>query len=210
MNYYNEINEAIVEGETGRVVELIKEAYGQLYPAEQILNEGLIKGIEMVADKFRDDGLAVPEVIMSTRALQIGLKVIQPYLKKTSQQKKMKIVIGTVAGDLHDIGKNIIKVVISTLDVEIVDLGIDVSVDEFVKAVKHEKPEILMISALLTTTLDQMKAIIKAIEEEGLRKKVLIFVGGAPVTQEYADQIGADYYTMDSSELRELLKNKLR
>lgn len=210
MNFYDEINKAVIEGETGKVVQLIKAACGQLYPAERILNDGLIKGIEMVAEKFRDDELMVPEVIMSTRALQVGLKVIQPYLKKTNPRKKMKIAIGTVAGDLHDIGKNIIKVVISTLDIEIIDLGIDVSVDEFVKSIKNDKPEILMISALLTTTLNQMKTIIKALEDACLRKKVLIFVGGAPVTAEYAKEIGADYYFSDSIELRDFLKKMLK
>lgn len=210
MTCYEKIQKAIEDGEVKDVVYAIKDAIGQLYSPENILNDGIIRGIEIVAEKFREDKLLVPEVILSTRALHVGLKTIKPYLKKTSHSQRMKVVIGTVSGDLHDIGKNIIKIVISTMDIEVIDLGIDVSVEAFVAAVKKEKPEVLMLSALLTTTINQMKFVIEAINREGLHDNLAIFVGGAPVTEEFAKDIGADFYTGDSGELKEILERKIK
>lgn len=210
MDYYKAINKAIEEGETRDVVALTREAVAQLYPPEKILNDGLIQGIELVAEKFREAELLVPEVILSTRAVQAGLKTIKPYLEADVKNKQVRVMIGTVSGDLHDIGKNIIKIVVSTLGVEIIDLGIDVSAEKFVQGVLKEKPQILMMSALLTTTINQMQSVIQRLEEENLRKNLIVFVGGAPVTEVFAADIGADYYTPDSSELKEVLEKILK
>lgn len=210
MDYYKAINKAIEEGETRDVVALTREAVAQLYPPEKILNDGLIQGIELVAEKFREAELLVPEVILSTRAVQAGLKTIKPYLEADVKNKQVRVMIGTVSGDLHDIGKNIIKIVVSTLGVEIIDLGIDVSAEKFVQGVLKEKPQILMMSALLTTTINQMQSVIQRLEEENLRKNLIVFVGGAPVTETFAADIGADYYTPDSSELKEVLEKILK
>ena len=152
MDYYKAINKAIMEGETRDVVDLTREALAQLYPPEKILNDGLIQGIELVAEKFREAELLVPEVILSTRAVQAGLKTIKPYLEADVKNKQVRVMIGTVSGDLHDIGKNIIKIVVSTLGVEIIDLGIDVSAEKFVQGVLKEKPQILMMSAPVSYT----------------------------------------------------------
>lgn len=210
MDYYKAINKAIEEGETRDVVALTREAVAQLYPPEKILNDGLIQGIELVAEKFREAELLVPEVILSTRAVQAGLKTIKPYFEADVKNKQVRVMIGTVSGDLHDIGKNIIKIVVSTLGVEIIDLGIDVSAEKFVQGVLKEKPQILMMSALLTTTINQMQSVIQRLEEENLRKNLIVFVGGAPVTEAFAADIGADYYTPDSSELKEVLEKILK
>lgn len=210
MDYYKAINQAIEEGETRDVVRLTKEAVANLYPAEKVLNEGLIQGIEIVAEKFRESELLVPEVILSTRAVQAGLKTIKPFLEADVKNRQIRVMIGTVSGDLHDIGKNIIKIIVSTLGVEIIDLGIDVSTEKFLVAVKKEKPQILMMSALLTTTINQMKNVIECLKKENLRKNRLIFVGGAPVTEAFAKDIGADYYTPDAGELKEVLEKVIK
>ncbi|MEG0377229.1 MAG: cobalamin-dependent protein [Eubacterium sp.] len=206
MNYYKALNKAIEDGETRDVVKLTQAAIAELYPPERILSEGLIKGIEGVAEKFREAELLVPEVILSTRAVQAGLKTVKPYLESAKKNDRIKVMIGTVSGDLHDIGKNIIKIIVSTLGVEIIDLGIDVSAEKFVQGVKRERPQILMMSALLTTTISQMGTVIKYLEKEGLRKELIIFVGGAPVSDVFAHEIGADYTTPDAEELREILE----
>ncbi|MEG0377047.1 MAG: corrinoid protein [Eubacterium sp.] len=206
MDYYQEIIKAIEEGETRDVVMLVKDAIHQLYPSEKILDLGLIRGIERVAEKFREAELLIPEVIMSTRALQAGLKTIKPYLTAQTKNNRIKVVIGTVSGDLHDIGKNIIKVVVSMQGFEIVDIGIDVSTERFVEAVKKEKPQIIMMSALLTTTIGHMEEIIEMLEKKNLRKDRLIFVGGAPVNKSFALEIGADYYTSNIEELKGILQ----
>lgn len=150
----------------------------------------------------------IPEALVATRALNAGLKTISPYIKKDNMYKA-RAVIGTVEGDIHDIGKNLVKMVVSTVGVEVIDLGIDVSIEKFIDAIKKYKPQLVMISALLTTTLKQMKLTIEEIKNKNLRDDVIIFVGGAPVTRAYAMEIKADYYTKDVVELRDLLDENL-
>ena len=205
MDVYERVRQNILEGEAEEVSKIVKELVNLKYPPEKILQEGLIKGIEILADKFKTEMVLIPEALVATRALNAGLKTISPYIKKDNMYKA-RAVIGTVEGDIHDIGKNLVKMVVSTVGVEVIDLGIDVSIEKFIDAIKKYKPQLVMISALLTTTLKQMKLIIEEIENKNLRDDVIIFVGGAPVTRAYAMEIKADYYTKDVVELRDLLR----
>ena len=208
MDVYERVRQNILEGEAEEVSKIVKELVNLKYPPEKILQEGLIKGIEILADKFKTEMVLIPEALVATRALNAGLKTISPYIKR-DHMYKARAVIGTVEGDIHDIGKNLVKMVVSTVGVEVIDLGIDVSIDKFIEAIKKYKPELVMISALLTTTLKQMKLTIEEIENENLRDDIIIFVGGAPVTRAYAMEIKADYYTKDVVELRNLLYENL-
>ena len=208
MDVYERVRQNILEGEAEEVSKIVKELVNLKYPPEKILQEGLIKGIEILADKFKTEMVLIPEALVATRALNAGLKTISPYIKKDNMYKA-RAVIGTVEGDIHDIGKNLVKMVVSTVGVEVIDLGIDVSIEKFIDAIKKYKPQLVMISALLTTTLKQMKLTIEEIENKNLRDDVIIFVGGAPVTRAYAMEIKADYYTKDVVELRDLLDENL-
>ena len=209
MDYYELISEAIISGETGKVVKYIKEAVSLKYPSEHILKYGLIKGVNVISNKFKYEDVLIPEVLMSTRALHAGLRALQPYIQSKDKKKRVKIVMGTVYGDLHDIGKNIVKILLTTLNVEIIDLGVDVSMENFVEAVEREKPDLLMMSSLLTTTMNEMKLVIKELEKRGLREKVIIFIGGGPIREAFRKQIGADYYIEEAIELRDYIKNNL-
>ena len=208
MDVYERVRQNILEGEAEEVSKIVKELVNLKYPPEKILQEGLIKGIEILADKFKTEMVLIPEALVATRALNAGLKTISPYIKRDNMYKA-RAIIGTVEGDIHDIGKNLVKMVVSTVGVEVIDLGIDVSIDKFIDAIKKYKPQLVMISALLTTTLKQMKLTIEEIENKNLRDDVIIFVGGAPVTRAYAMEIKADYYTKDVVELRDLLDENL-
>ena len=208
MDVYEEIRKNLLDGNAEIVSELIDKAIKLKYPPESLLKEGVIKGIEILAEKFKTEMVMVPEALIATRALNAGLETLDPYLKEGIKYKA-RALIGTVEGDIHDIGKNIAKMMASTTGLEIIDLGVDVSAETFVKAISKYKPEIVMISALLTTTLKYMKNTIQMIENAGLRKEVVIFVGGSPVTPQYAREIGADYYTGDVIELRNVLNNDL-
>ena len=208
MDVYERVRQNILEGEAEEVSKIVKELVNLKYPPEKILQEGLIKGIEILADKFKTEMVLIPEALVATRALNAGLKTISPYIKKDNMYKA-RAVIGTVEGNIHDIGKNLVKMVVSTVGVEVIDLGIDVSIEKFIDAIKKYKPQLVMISALLTTTLKQMKLTIEEIKNKNLRDDVIIFVGGAPVTRAYAMEIKADYYTKDVVELRDLLDENL-
>lgn len=209
MDVYEEIRVNLLEGEAEKVSELIENAIKLKYPPECLLQEGLIKGIEILADKFKTEMVMVPEALIASRALNAGLETINPYLHNGSRKYKGRALIGTVEGDIHDIGKNIAKMMADTTGLEVIDLGVDISAETFVNAIKEYKPQLVMISALLTTTLKYMKETIQKIEEAGLRKDVVIFVGGSPVTSRYAKEIGADYYTADVIELRNVLDKNL-
>ena len=152
----------------------------------------------------------VPEALVVSRALNAGLETLDPYINKNTRTKyRARAIIGTVEGDIHDIGKNLVKMMISTVGIEIIDVGVDVSKEEFVYAIKEYKPDFVMISTLLTTTLKQINKVIELIKKEGLRDNVIIFLGGFPVTKKFALNVGADYFTEDAVELRDLLNNNL-
>jgi len=193
------ISEVLQRGDAEKVGELVKKALEENFAPKKILEDGLIKGMDIIGAKFKKNEVYVPEVLIAARAMRVGMEVLRPKLTETGVKSIGKVIIGTVKGDLHDIGKNLVKMMLEGAGFEVVDLGVDVSADKFVEAVKEHQPNIIGMSALLTTTMVNMPEVIKALEVAGLRDKVKIMVGGAPITQNYADQIGADGYSPDAA-----------
>lgn len=193
------IAEALQRGDAGKVEELIRLALEEELSPKEILENGLIKGMNIIGIKFKNNEIYVPEVLISARAMYAGMNILRPKLVETGVKNIGKVAIGTVRGDLHDIGKNLVKMMLEGAGFEVIDLGVDVSADKFVSAVKELQPDIIGMSALLTTTMVNMLEVIKALESAGLRDKVKVMIGGAPVTQNYAEQIGADGYSPDAA-----------
>ena len=195
----NKVSEALQRGDAEKVAELVKQALEENLLPKDILENGLIKGMDIIGAKFKKNEVYVPEVLIAARAMHAGMSILRPKLAETGVKNIGKVAIGTVKGDLHDIGKNLVKMMLEGAGFEVIDLGIDVSVDKFVEAVKVHQPNIIGMSALLTTTMINMAEVIKALEAAGLRDKVKIMIGGAPITQNYANQIGADGYSPDAA-----------
>jgi len=206
---YSIISQGITEGDAEKVLVSTAQAIKEGYPAETILKCGLVNGMKIVADKYKYERVLIPEVLLSARAMHAGLAKLQPYLKRQKSNIKCKVLIGTVEGDLHDIGKNLIKALLSNIGFEVIDLGVNVTPKAFVNAVRKENPQFLLISALLTTTMGAMERVINELEVKGLRKKVRIIVGGSPVTEAYSKEIRADYYFADAFELKEFLEQNI-
>ena len=194
-----EIAENLIQGKADKVKELVKKAIDEGEDVQRILNEGLLAGMSVVGEKFKKNEFYVPEVLIAARAMKQGMEILKPLLSKEGVKGIGKVVLGTVKGDLHDIGKNLVGMMFEGAGFEVVDLGIDVPEDKFAQAVKENNPDILGMSALLTTTMPAMKDVISCLEKEGIRDKVKVMVGGAPVTQDYADEIGADGYAPDAA-----------
>ena len=188
----------LYDGENEVVAELVQEALDQGMAPEEILAGGLIAGMDEVGRDFKAGDLYVPEVLIAARAMHAGMNILRPLLAEGDVPSAGKYVIGTVQGDLHDIGKNLVKMMLEGAGFQTIDLGTDVKPDGFVAAVREHQPQFLGMSALLTTTMPGMKATIEALEEAGLRDAVKIMVGGAPVTAAFAEQIGADAYAPDA------------
>jgi len=195
----NDISEALQRGKADKVSELVRQALNEGITPKNILEKGLIHGMSIIGKKFKKNEVYVPEVLIAARAMHAGMDVLKPKLIETGVKNIGKVVMGTVQGDLHDIGKNLVEMMLEGAGFEVIDLGTDISTDKFVEAVKEHKPNIIGMSALLTTTMVNMVKVIKALDDAGLRGKVKIMVGGAPITQNYADQIGADGYSPDAS-----------
>ncbi|MDF2571349.1 MAG: metH 9 [Sporomusa sp.] len=206
---YMEIIEGVKRGEAERVMELCLKAFSLGYPALSILEKGLIVGMDEVANKYSHRRVIVPEVLMSARAIHAGLSILEPHLKNKAKRRTGTIVIGTVAGDLHDIGKNLVKLMVKSTGALVVDLGIDVTPQKFIQAVEKTNAEILMMAALLTTTMPVMRRVIVALEEAGLRKGMLVAVGGAPVDESFAREIGADCYFECATNAKQFLELNL-
>jgi len=206
---FDDIILSIAEGESEETLELTKQALAQGYSATVILEKGLITGINIIAEKYRTEKVNVPEVLMATHSMHAGLSVIEPFLTAPTKKGLGKIILGTVAGDLHDIGLSIVKAMVMATGAKVIDLGVNVSPKKFASAVRKENPDILMISALLTTTMSVMKDVIVELEAQGLRNGVKIIVGGAPITTAFAKEIGADYTFEDAFELRTFLEENL-
>ena len=194
-----EIFDGIVKGKRDVVVERINAALDAKLSIETIVNEGMIAAMGEVGRRFESGDFFVPEMLVSARAMQTGMNVLKPFLAESDIKSAGKVVIGTVKGDLHDIGKNLVSVMLEGAGFQMIDLGTDVSADKFVEAVRAGQPDILAMSALLTTTMPNMKVVIQTLEETGLRSQVKVLVGGAPVTESYTRQIGADGYSPDAS-----------
>jgi 5-methyltetrahydrofolate--homocysteine methyltransferase len=194
-----EIYNNIIEGQAGAVKEEVQAALDAGIPASVILNEGMISAITEVGRLFEIGEFYVPEMLIASRAMQSGLTLLEPYLKEADVKSAGKVVIGTVKGDLHDIGKNLVAMMLKGAGFEIIDLGTDVAPEKFVETAREQGAQIMALSALLTTTMPSMKATIEALTAAGLRDQVKVMIGGAPITQSYADQIGADGYSPDAS-----------
>jgi len=191
--------DAVLEGDFEGVKVSVQAALDAHIDPSVILNDGMIAAMREVGCRFEQGDYYVPEMLIAARAMQSGMVLLKPHLQTGNIQSKGKVVIGTVKGDLHDIGKNLVSLMLEGDGYEIVDLGVDVPVEEFVRVIKEEKPDVVALSALLTTTMPMMKTTIEAVVAAGLRGDVKIIVGGAPVTDTYARQIGADGFSADAS-----------
>ncbi len=195
----NTLFNAIIAGDGAEVQKHVQLALEEKQEPTVVLNEGMIAAMREVGKRFEAGDFFVPEMLLSARAMQAGMGVLKPSLQQSNVQSTGKVVIGTVKGDLHDIGKNLVALMLEGAGFEIRDLGIDVAAEDFIAALQADGADILALSALLTTTLPSVKQTIKAVEEAGLRDRVKILVGGAPLTEDYARQIGADGYSPDAS-----------
>ena len=200
------ISTLVIEGNFSDMVAKTNAALEEGLGADKILNDGLMPGMDHVGVEFKAGNMFVPEVLRSAKAMQEAMNIIRPLLAEAGTETAGKVVLGTVQGDLHDIGKNLVGMMCEGAGFEIIDLGKDVPPDTFVDAVKEHKPFILGMSALLTTTMRAMERTIKALEEAGIRDTVKIMIGGAPVTQDFADQIGADGYAANAASASDLAK----
>lgn len=199
MSILLEISENLQRGKAKVVKELVKKAIAEEIPAKDILEKGLLSGMDVVGEKFKNNQVYVPEVLVAARAMNMGVSVLKPFLTQDNMVSKGKVCIGTVRGDLHDIGKNLVKMMMEGKGLEVIDLGTDVSPDTYVNTAIQENCQIICCSALLTTTMPVMGDVVKAAEKAGIRDKVKIMVGGAPVTEAFCQQIGADKYTTDAA-----------
>jgi len=206
---YTKVIEALIAGDRENLKSLVKKALDDKVAAKDILNDGLIKGMDIVGEKMQAADMFIPEVLRSANAMNSAVELLKPLLSAGDFTASGKVVIGTVKGDLHDIGKNLVKMMLETAGFEVVDLGVDVDPRGFVDAIKGNNSNVLALSALLTTTMPVMKQTVDAITEAGLREGVKVIIGGAPVTREYAEQIGADGYAADAGSAGKLLKGLL-
>ncbi len=199
--------QAVIEGDKGATPGLTQQALDEGLKPEAILNEGLMPGMAHVGEAFRSGDMFVPEVLLAARAMQASMDMLRPLLVASDAKMAGKIVIGTVKGDLHDIGKNLVAMMLEGAGFEITDLGRDVDPARFVEAVKEEGAEIVAMSALLTTTMRSMEDTVRALKDAGLREQIKVMIGGAPVTQEFADKIGADGYAPNAAAAADLAKS---
>ena len=195
----SDISENLQKGKAKIVKELVQQAIDEGSNPEQILNEGLLAGMNVIGEKFKNNEIYVPEVLVAARAMNMGVQVLKPHLAAQGVTATGKVCIGTVQGDLHDIGKNLVKMMMEGKGLEVVDLGTDVAPETFVKTAKEQGCQVICLSALLTTTMGVMEEVVKEAEKQGIRDKVKIMIGGAPVTDEYCRTIGADCYTLDAA-----------
>lgn len=193
------IGNALARGDRSGVAKLTKEALDKGLDVKTILEDGLIASMNAIGEKFKANEIFIPEVLIAAKAMHAGIAVLEPHFVDCGIKPTGKVVIGTVKGDLHDIGKNIVSMMLKGARFEIVDLGIDVPPGKFIEIVQTNSPDIIAMSSLLTTSMGAMKETIKLLKESGLRDKVKIIVGGAPVTQDFADSIGADSYAKDAA-----------
>ncbi|MEG1069578.1 MAG: corrinoid protein [Ruthenibacterium sp.] len=199
MSILNEISENLQRGKAKIVKELVQQAIDAGIPVKDILEEGLLSGMSIIGEKFKNNEVFVPEVLVAARAMNMGAALLKPLLADAGVVATGKVCIGTVKGDLHDIGKNLVKMMMEGKGLEVIDLGTDVTPEQYIDAAKNQGCKIICCSALLTTTMGVMEQVVKAAEEAGIRDSVKIMVGGAPVTQAFCTQIGADAYTADAA-----------
>ena len=209
-NYVEEIKELVIDGEDEEIVDKIKEAIDAGVSVGDIVNNGLIEAMNVIGPMMASGELFVPEVLMSAETMQVGLNYVKPLLQDGDLKSLGTVVIGTVEGDLHDIGKNLVKMMMDGAGIEMVDLGVDVSEEKFVEKAEEIGADIVCLSALLTTTMPAIETTIKAFEDKGIKDKYIFMIGGAPVSEEYAKQVHADYYTTDAAAAADVAKKVLQ
>jgi 5-methyltetrahydrofolate--homocysteine methyltransferase len=202
----SDLSTAVIEGNLDDIEDLTQDALDEGLDAKQILDQGLMPGMDHVGVEFKAGNMFVPEVLRSARAMQASMTLLKPLLAESGAKMTGKVLLGTVKGDLHDIGKNLVAMMCEGAGFEVKDLGKDIEPEAFVEAVKEFEPDVLGMSALLTTTMRSMEHTIKALEEAGVRDKVKVMIGGAPVTQAFSDQIGADGYASNAASAADLAK----
>jgi|SRR5680860_394712 len=203
-NIFEELTKSVIEGDEDRIHELTKQAIDNGKDPKEIIAKGLIAGMNVVGVRFKAGDMFVPEVLMCARAMKSGMELLKPLIMDTEMPSAGKVLVGTVKGDLHDIGKNLVAMMLESAGFTVINLGTDISSTEFIQAVKEHKPNILGLSALLTTTMLAMKDIIDLLKEEGIRDKIRVIIGGAPISQDFSDDIGADGFAPDAGSATEL------
>jgi len=209
MRTLTEIAASVETGDSARVKELTRKALAQGRRPEKILDDALIPGMSEVGRKFKNNEVFIPEVLIASRAMNVGLDILRPLFSPERASLRGRILLATVKGDLHDIGKKIVGMMLEGAGYDVVDLGVDISAVKILRAVKAGRPAVLGLSALLTTTMSYMGEVVDAVEHARLRKRIKIVIGGAPVTRSYADEIGADGYAPDAASALEMVKRLL-
>ena len=204
-----QISEALQKGKKNDVQALVQQALDEGLSPKQILDEGLLAAMDVIGEKFKNNEIYVPEMLIAARAMGAGTEVLKPHLVEAGVKAIGKVALGTVKGDLHDIGKNLVRMMMEGKGIEVLDLGVDVSPERFLEAYENEGAEIIACSALLTTTMVEMKNVVDLFTAKGYRDKVKIMVGGAPITDSYCKSIGADYYTPDAASAADVAKKVL-
>ena len=209
MSVVNEISEYLQKGRAKNVKALVSQALDEGIDPKVILNDGLLAGMMIIGTKFRNNEVFVPEVLVAARAMNMGLSVLEPKLIEVGNEPVGKAVVGTVKGDLHDIGKNLVVMMMKGAGLEVYDIGVDAEADAFIHKAEEVGADVIGMSALLTTTMPNMQTVIDELKSRGLRDKYIVMVGGAPVNQNFADQIGADYYTADAASAAEAARKAI-
>ena len=199
MSILQEISAFLQQGRAPKVKELVSQAIEEGISPKQILEEGLLVGMSIIGEKFKNNEVFVPEVLIAARAMNSGVEILKPHLVSEGIESKGTVVLGTVKGDLHDIGKNLVKMMLEGKGLNVIDLGVDVAPETFVEKAREVNSQIICCSALLTTTMGEMKNVVEKAKEAGIRDSVKIMIGGAPVTQQFCESIEADVYTPDAA-----------
>ena len=209
MKIIEDISDLLQKGKAKDVKILVQQAIDEGINPKDILNDGLLYGMSIIGEKFKNNEVFVPEVLIAARAMNAGLSILEPKLAEVGNVAVGKVVIGTVKGDLHDIGKNLVGMMLKGAGFEIIDLGVDVTAETFIAKAEEVNADIICLSSLLTTTMTYMEDIIELLNENGVRDKYIVMIGGAPVNENYATKIGADYYTPDAATAAEVAKKAI-
>lgn len=199
----NEISEWLQKGRAPKVKAAVTKALEEGIPASEILENGLLAGMDIIGQKFKNNEVFVPEVLVAARAMNRGVEILRPYLVEDGVETKGTVILGTVKGDMHDIGKNLVRMMMEGKGLEVIDIGVDVPTENFLDAAREHNAKLICCSALLTTTMGEMKNVVDAVKASEMNGKVKIMIGGAPITQTFCEQIGADCYTPDAASAAE-------
>lgn len=200
----NEISEWLQKGRAPKVKVAVTKALEEGIPASEILEDGLLAGMDIIGQKFKNNEVFVPEVLVAARAMNRGVEILRPYLVEDGVETKGTVILGTVKGDMHDIGKNLVRMMMEGKGLEVIDIGVDVPTESFLDAAREHNAKLICCSALLTTTMGEMKNVVDAVKASEMNGKVKIMIGGAPITQTFCEQIGADCYTPDAASAAEV------